>query len=77
MAYKIDLPHEDLKMNQRYVLKVINSQGRSTKDLTFHFINDKDKHVCLITAFDENKSLPQPVQDVGIDYDNLKKKALS
>lgn len=77
MAHKIELPHEDLKMNQLHALKVINSQGRCTNDLMFHFVQDKENQVCLITSFDENKNLPEPVKNVGINYKNLEKRALS
>lgn len=75
---KILLDTEDETLNQRQVLRSINSSGMSRTNMSFNFVKAGDKYYCIFTTCDEEKaSLPQELQDTSISYDKLKAKSLS
>ena len=75
---KIILDTDNETLNQRQVLRDINSSGISRKNMSFNFIKAGDQYLCLFTTCDEEKaSLPIELRETSISYNNLKAKALS
>lgn len=77
MAYRLDFDTDNFEYNRMQALKAANQMERSTKDLRFHFVKDKDKQCCIITTFNEHESLPEAVKACGVDYNSLKTMVLS
>ena len=75
---KILLDTDNETLNQRQVLRAINSSGMSRSNMSFNFIKAGDKYFCIFTTCDEEKaSLPVELQETSISYKNLKAKSLS
>jgi acyl-[acyl carrier protein]--UDP-N-acetylglucosamine O-acyltransferase len=75
---KILLDTDNEALNQRQVLRSINSSGMSRKNMSFNFIKAGDKYWCLFTTCDdERNALPDELKSTSITYKNLKAKTLS
>ena len=75
---KILLDTDNEKLNQRQVLRDINSSSIDRSNLSFNFIKSVDKCYCLFTTCDKEKAaLPVELRETSISYKKLEAKSLS